>query len=109
MGPSRLMVNHLDIRQHWGLVPLEVQGFVSKKLVPRGRGGSVSECDLGPCRPLPLSATSSFITHHLFPQLQTEFYHNGDVKIRLQASTNGNSTGDTETLAGCMFLQGFYQ
>lgn len=53
------------------------------------------------CRPLVLLsslAISSPLTHHLFPKNQTEPHHNGDVERRLQASTNGNSTGDTEDI-----------
>lgn len=102
-SPSCLMVNHLDIRQHRGLGPLEVQSWVSKKLVPRGRGGLFQNVTWDLVA-LSSSATSSFITHHSFPQLQTEFYHNGDVERRLQASTNGNSTV-TEKLwqAACFY------
>lgn len=87
--------------------PLDVQCWVSEKFVPWG-GGSDSECGLGLCRHL-LPVSSSSFTHHSFPQRPNEFHRNGAVERRLQASTNGNSTGDTERLACCVLLQGLYQ
>lgn len=103
MGPSSLTVNHLDIRQRQGPGPLEGQSWVHKKLVPRG-GGLIQNVAWDIVVISPPAALSSF-TRHLFPQHQTEFHRNGDVDRRLQASTNGNSTGDRECLADSAFTR----
>lgn len=57
-----------------------------------------------PRSPLVLSLITPFPSTQLH-----EFHLNGDVERRLQASTNGDGTGDRARLAGCMLLQGLYQ
>lgn len=68
------------------------------------RGGG---CGLGLVVISPAASTS--FTHHMFPRCRSELHGNGDVDRRLQASTNGNSTGDRECLTDCMSLQSLYQ
>lgn len=70
-GPSSLMVSHLDIHQHQGLEPLEVQTWVSKKLAPKGGGGG-----LGHCRHL-LPGWVHLSHSSLFPRCQAELHDSG--------------------------------
>lgn len=98
-GPSSLMVSHLDIHQHQGLGPLEVQTWVSKKLAPKGGGGG-SWAVAWIIVVISYPAGSTSLTHHCFLGVKLSF---------MTAVVEANSTDGRAFLAACMLLQDLYK